>query len=159
MALVRLDARFTSLDALVATANVRPVVVALTDADPIVTLGSLHDVLVRPIGVWLELSQGYSAQMAARDVATLSWLVPLDTAVVSSPSPESSARVFEALLTDDEVNFANEVATLTGAYNRPAPPVPITVWSFDGEQLRRGDEVLRETSTESSDAGELTIYS
>jgi len=51
------------------------VVVSVLDADTIITLGSLHDRLTSPIGVWLELSEDYSAQMAARDVATLSWLV------------------------------------------------------------------------------------
>jgi len=105
MALVRLDVRFEDLDALVALAQDQHVVVSVLDADTIITLGSLHDRLTSPIGVWLELSEDYSAQMAARDVATLSWLVPLDTVVVSSESAESSAQVLEALLTNDEVNF------------------------------------------------------
>ncbi len=64
MTLVRLDVRFVALDALVEEANRRHVVVALTDADTIVTLGSLHDRLTKPLGVWLELSEDYSAQMA-----------------------------------------------------------------------------------------------
>jgi hypothetical protein len=158
MALARLDVRFDSLDALVDTVQVRHVVVSIIDADTIVALGSLHDRFARPIGVWLELSDDYSAQMAARDVATLSWLIPLDTVVVGAPTAEPSAQVFEALLTNDEVNFTNGVATLVGAYNRPAPPTPIAVWSFDGTHLRRGDEVLREVSRESSDAGEVTTF-
>src|SRR5579863_1880888 len=137
MELIRLDVRFESLDALVERSNACHVVVSVTDADTIVALGSLHDSLTRPIGVWLELSDDYSAQMAARDVATLSWLIPLDVAVVSAAAAEDSARVVEALLTNDEVNFTNDVATLVGAYNRPAPPTPIAVWSFDGTHLRR----------------------
>src|SRR6202142_3987445 len=111
MALVRLDVRFDALDALVARANARHVVVSVRDADSIITLGSLHDRLTEPLGVWLELSADYSAQMAARDVATLSWLVPLDCVVVSSTSATASAQVLEALLSDDEVNFTNGVAT------------------------------------------------
>ena len=158
MALVRLDVRFDTLDELAKYANVNPVVVAIVDADTIVTLGSMHDLLTSPIGVWLELSDNYSAQMAARDVATLSWLVALDTVVVSGPSAEASAQVLEALLTNDEVNFTNGVATLVGAYNRPAPPTPVAVWSFDGTHLRRGDEVLREASSESGGVGDVTTY-
>jgi hypothetical protein len=158
MALVRLDVRFESLDALVEEVNHRHVVVSVVDADTIITLGSLHDRLQRPIGVWLELSDDYSAQLAARDVATLSWLVPLDTAVVSSDAAEASAQVVEALLTNDEVNFTNGVATLVGAYNRPAPPTPVAVWSWDGTHLRRGDGVLREVSSASNDVGDVTTY-
>ena len=86
--------------------------------------------------------------MAGRDVATLSWLVPLDTVVVSAASAEGSAQVVEALLTNDEVNFTNGVATLVGAFNRPAPPAPIAVWSWDGALLRHGDEALREVSVD-----------
>jgi len=92
MALVRLDVRFEDLDALVALAQDQHVVVSVLDADTIITLGSLHDRLTSPIGVWLELSEDYSAQMAARDVATLSWLVPLDTVVVSSRAPNRVPR-------------------------------------------------------------------
>jgi hypothetical protein len=158
MALVRLDARFDALDDLVAHANAQHVVVNVRDADPIITLGSLHDRLTRPVGVWLELSPDYSAQMAARDVATLSWLIPLDTVVVSSATAQSSAQVLEALLTDDEVNFTNGAATLVGAYNRPAPPRPIAVWRFDGTTLRRDDDVLRATSTATGVAGDATTF-
>src|ERR1700722_11992561 len=132
MTLARLDVRFVALDALVEEANTRHVVVALTDADTIVAVGSLHDRLTKPLGVWLELSEDYSAQMAARDV--------------------------EALLSDDEVNFTNGVATLVGAYNRPAPPAPIAVWSWDGALLRRGEEALREASSASGRDFDETTY-
>ncbi len=159
MTLVRLDVRFDSLDALVDEVNARRLIVSVTDADSIIALGSLHDRVKNPLGVWLELSDEYSAQMAARDVATLSWLVPLDTVVVSSPNAESGAHVVEALLTDDEVNFANDVATIKGAYNRPAPPTPITVWSWDGDELRHGNEALRLASTEAeASSGVTTRY-
>jgi hypothetical protein len=156
--MVRLAVRFDDLDSLAPYANAHPVVVALRDADTVVALGSLHDSLERPIGVWLELSADYSAQMAARDVATLSWLVALDAVVVSSPEAVASAQVVEALLTNDEVNFTNGVATLVGAYNRPAPPTPVAVWSWDGTLLRHGDENLREDVAESIDAFEATTF-
>jgi len=158
MALVRLDVRFDTLNAIVEYADVHQVVVSVRDADPIIALGALHDRLTSPLGVWLELSEGYSAQLAARDVATLSWLVPLDAVVVSSTNAPASAQVLEALLTDDEVNFSNEVATIVGAYNRPAPPRPIAVWSFDGSTLRHADELLREASSSSSDGGDVTVF-
>ena len=158
MALVRLDVRFDALDSLVARAHAGHVVVSLRDADTIVTLGSLHDRLTGPIGVWLVLSEDYSAQMAARDVATLSWLIALDTVVVSGPSPASSAEVLEALFSDDEVNITNEVATIVAAYNRPAPPDPIAVWHWDGSVLRRGDQILREASTESMAGYDETTF-
>src|SRR5580704_15726135 len=116
MTLVRLDVRFDFLDALAEVSDARDVVVSVTDADTITALGSLHDQLTRPVGVWLELSEDYTAQMAARDVATLSWLIPLDTVVLSELSTRPNAQVLEALLTNDEVNFSNEVATLVGAY-------------------------------------------
>lgn len=158
MTLVRLDVRFDALDALVDELNARHLIVSITDADPIVALGSLHDRVTNPLGVWLELSDDYSAQMAARDVASLSWLVPLNTVVVSSTKAEPSAQVVEALLTNDEVNFTNDVATIVGAYNRPAPPTPITVWSWDGTVLRHGNEVLRMVSSESSELGVTTRF-
>jgi len=158
MTLVRLDVRFDALDAFVARANAESIVANVLDADPIITLGSLHDRVTRSIGVWLELSADYSAQMAARDVATLSWLVPLDAVVVSSANAVASAEVVSALLSDDEVNFTNDVATLVGAYNRPAPPTPVAVWSWDGSTLRRGDHVLREVASVSSDAGVATTF-
>jgi hypothetical protein len=158
MTLVRLDVRFDAIDALVEAANTRPVVAAITDADTIVTVGSLHDRLTSPVGVWLQLSDEYSAQMAGRDVATLSWLVTLDTVVISAANAEGSAQVVAALLTNDEVNFTNDVATLVGAYNRPAPPAPIAVWSWDGALLRHGDEALREaSSTTGRDFDETTF--
>jgi hypothetical protein len=158
MALVRLNVRFDNLGALVDYASAHHVVASVLDADTIVALSSLHDALKAPVGVWLELSEDYSAQMAARDVKTLSWLVTLDTVVVSGAHAEASAQVLEALLTNDEVHFTNGVATIVGAYNRPAPPQPIAVWRFDGESLRRGEEVLGEASSDVTEVGDATTY-
>ena len=84
MTLVRLDVRFDDLGALADYGNAHHVIVSVIDADTIVALSSLHDELKDPIGVWLELSADYPAQMAARDVKTLSWLATLDTVVVLS---------------------------------------------------------------------------
>ena len=111
MAPFRLDVTFEMLDRIVDAANVNDAVISVRDADTIVAVGAHHDRVTRPFGVWLEITEDYSAQMAARDVATLSWLVPLETVVVSSANAPASAQVLEALLTNDEVNFTNEEAT------------------------------------------------
>ncbi len=159
MAPFRLDVTFEMLDRIVDAANVNDAVISVRDADTIVAVGAHHDRVTRPFGVWLEITEDYSAQMAARDVATLSWLVPLETVVVSSANAPASARVLEALLTNDEVNFTNEEAHLVGAYNRPAPPTPVAVWSWDGTHLRRGDEVLGVHSSGTSDVvGDVTTF-
>ena len=159
MSLFRLDVSLEILDRIVDAANVHNAVISVRDADTIIAVGAHHDRVTRPLGVWLELSEDYSAQMAARDVATLSWLVPLDTVVVSSPNAPASAQVLEALLTNDEVNFTNGEATLVGAYNRPAPPNPVTVWSWDGTQLRHGEEVLHEHFSGTNDVvGNVTTF-
>ena len=101
----------------------------------------------------------FSAPLAARDVATLSWLVQLDRVVVAAADNASAhADVVRALLTNDEVNFANDVATLRGAYNRPAPPRPLEVWHYDASTLRHEDVVLVERSRVTTAAGELTIF-
>ncbi len=91
MALARLNVRFDELLALEDYAKAHHVVVSVIDADSVIALSSLHDLLKAPIGVWLELSEDYSAQIAARDVKTLSWLVALDTVVVSGPRTPTPA--------------------------------------------------------------------
>jgi len=159
MALFRLDVSFDILDKIVDAANVHNAVISVRDADTIISVGAHHDRVTRPLGVWLELSEDYSAQLAARDVATLSWLVPLESVVVSSQNAPASAQVLEALLTNDEVNFTNDDATLVGAYNRPAPPAPVAVWSWDGTHLRHSDEVLTEHFSGTNDVvGNVTIF-
>jgi hypothetical protein len=78
--------------------------------------------------------------------------------ISAASSAPSHADVVTALLTDDEVNFANDVATLRGAYNRPAPPRPVAVWSFDGTTIRRDDEALIEQTRVTTDVGEMTSF-
>jgi hypothetical protein len=126
------------------------------NADTVVALSSLRD--LDECGVWLDVNDGYLAQLAARDIKTLSTIVPLRHAVVSSLTARAHADVVRALLTSDEVNFTNEVATIRGAYNRPAPPQPVTVGWFDGA-LHDGDIELRATRSEVTDVGELTYFS
>ena len=122
MALVRLVTTLARLDEVATHANETPIVLEVRDADTVIAAASLKDRLSAPVGVWLALSDGYLAQLVARDVATLSWLIELDVVVVSGPRAVEGAEVVRALLSDDEVNFTNDVATIRGAYNRPAPP-------------------------------------
>jgi len=158
MTLVRLATTLERLDAMAEHANATPSVVEVLDADTIIAVASLRDRLRAPVGVWLTLSADYLAQLAARDVATLSWLVELDVVVVSGAHATDSADVVRALLSDDEVNFANDVATIRGAYNRPAPPRRVAVWSWDGEALRSPDHELHAASSVTVELGEVTTY-
>jgi hypothetical protein len=133
MATVRLLCSLASLDDVASYANRHHVLVSWTDADTVVATAALGEQLTQPIGVWLELSDDYSAQMAARDVATLSWLAPVRDVVVSA-------------------------VTMARADNRPAPPEPIRVWSFDGEDLRSDSDVLRVTSSSTIPEGDLIVF-
>lgn len=159
MELVRLVASTTQRDAVVQLANERSVLFHCADADTVVVAASMSGRLTTPLGVWLEVGEGYPAQLAARDVATLAAVVPLGHVVIAASSlAEQHADVVRALLTNDEVNFTNAVVSLVGAYNRPAPPSPLTVWSYDGQRLVSGDRVLSPRRVETNDAGELTYF-
>jgi len=149
MELTRLTAPLAHLGeaATLVSEKTGPIVIKCSDANSVMAVASLSGQLARPVGVWLEVSSEYSASLAARDVATLSWLIDLEHVVIGAEQLASShADVVDALLTDDEVNFANEVAVIAKAYNRPAPPKPVTVWSYDGKTVQRGDTVLIESS-------------
>ena len=118
-----------------------PVVASLIDGDVVVALGARERSL-GPLGPWLSVGPDYPASMAARDIATLSWIADFDHVVIAGERASEQATVVRAMLTDDEVNLASDVLTLRGAYNRPAPPRPITVWySLDGH-LGDGSVVL-----------------
>ena len=160
MELLRLRAPLARVEQLAGFIATRPgVVLDCADADTVIVAGSLKDRWPGPIGVWLEVAREYPAQLAARDVATLSWLIELDHVVVSAEqSAESHADVVRALLTNDEVNFSNDVATIVGAYNRPAPPRPLAVWSLDGTTLRHESEALIQVDSTSTPVGELTRF-
>ncbi len=159
MALVRLLAALAHLDDVAGYVNDHAVIFGCTDADTVIALAALRERVVRPLGLWLVLSEDYSAQMAARDIATLSWLLAIGPVVIEHglDAPDH-AGVVRALLTNDEVNLANDVATIRGAYNRPAPPASIDVWSFNGSELRLGEAVLAAAAHESLAFGERTEF-
>jgi hypothetical protein len=153
------QAALADLDDLDTERGTLRIVVSCSDATTVVAVAAHADHLDGPIGVWLEVDDGYPAQLCARDVATLSWLVHLDVVVVAAASLASQhAQVVEALLSDDEVTIHNDVANVVGAYNRPAPPRPVEVWSFDGTELRLGTRALRALATVPRRGGLATTY-
>jgi hypothetical protein len=159
MELVHLAAPFARLADVARLAQAQRLVYSCIDANTVICAASLREQLAGPVGVWLEISQDYTAQLAARDVATLSWIIELgDVVVGASAMAEQHAEVVRALLTNDEVNFTNDAATLVKAYNRPAPPSALNVWSWDGAALRCGDVVLARVATTTLDVGELTQF-
>ena len=133
-------------------------VVLLAGESPALVLASLSGG-VAPRGLWLAVDEDYPAPLVARDVATVSWLTDLEHVVIEGENAAAAAAAVAALLTNDEVNFANEAATLRGAYNRPAPPRPITLWHAAGESLVCDATRLTLRARRSSPAGELTDYS
>ncbi|MFZ1062544.1 MAG: hypothetical protein WAN30_03645 [Acidimicrobiales bacterium] len=134
-----------------------PVVLSVSDADTVIVVAALNDRWRSPIGVWLEVGDGYSASLCARDVKTLSWMVDLEHVVVSASEASEHARIVAAMLTDDEVNIVTPVAAIRGAFNRPAPPRALRVWSFDGATLRSDHEQLRPTTSRES-FGDVTSF-
>ncbi|MDE3083019.1 MAG: hypothetical protein KGJ39_06330 [Acidobacteriota bacterium] len=156
--MIRLEgslARRAQISAVVAE---NPEVVLLGGETPPLVLASLAGDLA-PRGLWLAIDEAYPASLAARDVATVSWLTTLEHVVIEGENAAAHAAVVAALLTNDEVNFANDVATLRGAYNRPAPPREITVWHATGETVITGATRLTLTGRRNSAAGELRDYS
>jgi hypothetical protein len=161
MAMKRLDSPLVALDSLVDLVDetAGPLVLRCLDGDSVMMAGALHGRCTRSVGVWLEVSDGYHASLAARDVATLAWLIELDLVVISAESHASShADVVRALLTNDEVNFSNDVAVIKHAYNRPAPPTEVAVWSYDGTTLISGDTHLHETAATTDHGVTVTIF-
>jgi hypothetical protein len=160
MELVRAAATESQRDEVVRATRDLLILFQCTDAETVLVAASLVDRVTSDFGVWLSVTNAYPAQLAARDVATLSAIVPLRHVVVeASERAKDHADVLRALLTNDEVNFTNGVANIAGAYNRPAPPAPLTVWSYDEERLVDGDVILTQRRVEKSDAGELTYFS
>ena len=118
-------------------------VLRVIDVDPVVFLGGRTDLQGNVWGVWLDGYEGYPPQLMARDIKTLSHLIALGHVIVSCDGPaQPYAAVVRALLTDQVVNFRNEVATLTNAVNRPAPRRPITLWHHEGMAIVSGPHYL-----------------
>jgi hypothetical protein len=161
VALVHLSSSFDRLEELADFLSLQssPVTLSITDADTVICVASLKDQWHGPVGVWLRVSGDYSASLLARDVKTLSWIVDLEHVVVEAErDSEAHAQVVRALLSDDEVNVTNDVATITKAYNRPAPPRPVTVWAAEGTLVGCEDESLRLMSNDDMTIGKLARF-
>ncbi|MHB8379446.1 MAG: hypothetical protein ACYDB2_05950 [Acidimicrobiales bacterium] len=159
MELVRLAAAASQRDGVVRASRDHLILLQCTDAETVLVAASLVGQLTSDVGVWLLITDAYPAQLAARDVATLSAIVPLrHVAVEARAHSKDHADVLQSLLTNDEVNFTNDVARISGAYNRPAPPTPVTVWSYDQDRLVSGDDVLTKVRVEVRAEGELTYF-
>jgi len=158
MRLVRVVASRTPRRTLSEFADATPVF-RCNDADTAIVLGSWSDALTSEVGVWLRVSDGYRAQIAARDVRTLSVLTNLRHVVIEAADrPSEHADVVRVLLRGEETNFSNSVATLTHAFSRPAPPRPLTVWSYVHAQLTSPEGTLREVPREAPGDAELTYF-
>ncbi len=150
MQLARLDVSGVELGDLpvLVSEDDRPVVIRVNDRDTVIKVAGVSAQWSGSWGVWLYASEEYSAGLIARDVKTLSHLLEVDHVVVDADHDASAyAEAVAALLTDDEVTLHNAVATITGAYNRPAPPRPITVWSAHDDEVRHASTVLHRAET------------
>lgn len=158
MRLVRVVASRVSSNVLTEFRDATPVF-RCSDADTAIVLGSWSDALTSEVGVWLRVSEGYSAQIVARDVRTLSVLTSLRHVVIEAADRAAEhADVVRVLLSGEEVNFSNSVATLTHAFSRPAPPRPLTVWSYDREKLTSSDGTLHQVPREAPGDEGLTYF-
>ncbi len=122
--------------------NAGNILFSCSDADSVMCLASLRGDLSSSVGIWLEVGNDYPAALCARDIATLSWLVDLREVVISGDDADAQAEVVRAMLSDEEITFSNKVANIVGAYNRPPPPNPIRVWSYENGSLHCGTDVL-----------------
>ena len=135
------------------------VALSFDDVDTIVGVASLKDRWQGPLGVWLRIGPDYSASIAARDVKTLSWIVELtDVIIHGGHDVKHHSAIVQALLGDDEVNLKNQVASIRHAFNRPAPPRALKIWSWNGSELAHGDEVLHRVSRLDLNVGELESF-
>lgn len=141
MILTSLEPATISLDELAALVRDESAPVLLMGRSPVLMAAALAQ-RVRVGGVWLAVGPDYPTVLAARDVATLSWLSDIEHVVIDAPSPLAHVAAMAAMLTNDEITFANDVAQIRHAYNRPAPPRALTLWYVEGDALRSGDERL-----------------
>jgi hypothetical protein len=158
MRLVRVVASRSSSGALAEVGDATPLF-RCNDADTAIVLGSWADALTGDVGVWLRVTDGYSAQIVARDVRTLSVLMDLRHVIIEAADRASEhADIVRVLLSGKEVDFANSVATLTHVFSRPAPPRPLTVWSYRNGELASPEGTLREVPRSAPADKSLTYF-
>ncbi len=133
-ALTCLEPSTNSLDALAALVRGQDAPVLIAGRSSVLVAAALAQ-RVPVLGVWLEPGPDYPIVLAARDVATLTWLSALEHVVIDAPNPTAHVAALAAMLTNDEITFTNEVAHVVGAYNRPAPSRSLTLWYVEGHEL------------------------
>lgn len=85
-------------------------------------------------GLWLEVTEGYTAPMAGRDIATLSQLGPLaNVVIVAGRLGRPACDLIATMFSGESISFDNEAGVLTNAFNRPAPAVVPVLWWLDGD--------------------------
>ncbi|NNN07988.1 MAG: hypothetical protein HKL85_02200 [Acidimicrobiaceae bacterium] len=157
MQLARLDVTSTELEDLpvLVSEEDRPLVIRVSDADAVTILAGVSAEWAGSWGVWLRASDDYPASLIARDVKTLAALMEIDHVVIEAAhDAHAHAEIVTAMLSDDEVTVHNSVATITGAYNRPAPPRPVCVWSVEEDTLVHAERVLHRSESR----GKITIF-
>jgi hypothetical protein len=94
-------------------------------------------------GVWFDTDARVPATMLARDIKTLAALVRLRDVVFSGAQAHAYYEAVSAMLTNDALTFSNDVATVVGMMNRPAPTHMPTLWIEDADRLRCATTSLR----------------
>jgi hypothetical protein len=129
-----LEPATSSLDALVASVREQDCPVLIGGASAVVLAAAIAQ-RTRIAGVWLTPSADYPTALVARDVATLAWLSEIEHVVIEASEARAHVEAISAMLSNDEITFANEVAHVSHAYNRPAPPRALHLWWVEGEDL------------------------
>ncbi len=113
--------------------------------DPFVALGAYQG--SAQLGVAINVDEGRSGAVAAREITTLSYLAPIATLIVTSRDRQVAldhAEAAAALLTHAQISLNLPTWELHDAANRPQPHHSITViathsdeaWVLDGSTRR-----------------------
>ncbi len=113
----------------------RPGTIYRSSLDVVVLVAAAAHALAGPVGVWLSIGDAYPAALAARDLRTLSHLVPLAEAVLDGPSAADAVDLVGALLEGGPVTRDSPAGVLRDAYSLPVPPRPLALWWREGRRL------------------------
>lgn len=115
-------------------------VYACTDGSVFEALAATSGKSPAPLGLFVELSDFYGGNLAARDIASLAQVVRIDNVVLAAPKyVKSHAQAVRRLLTGEAVRMRNRAVNLDGAYCRPAPPRAIKVWVLEAGEVVSGE--------------------
>lgn len=152
-----LEPSTNSLDALAALVVAQDAPVLISGPSAVLVAAALAQ-RVPIFGVWLEPGPDYPVVLAARDVATLSWLSDLEHVVLDAPNATAHVAALAAMLTNDEITFSNDVAHVVEAYNRPAPSRALTLWYVAGTDLVSPSQRLAHVGTRMDASGTLRDF-